>query len=176
MFVVIHNNNNKLLMTRAGLVTVMLAVGQHLSKSLMERTWQQLSAPRLSTSSATTGGRHSVHSTRLRRQLRPSSLFESKKRSDLPDHHCHHWLSLCVTSQHHSITASHQPTTICLSDCTHQNKGQGGGEGGRVVWGGKRNTLITVTCWNDPPVPILYCSACCMCIVTGISKAYRETE
>ena len=66
--------------TLTGLVTMMLAVGRHPFRGLTVRIWQRLSAHKLSTSSAMTGGRHSVHSMRLRSKLRPSLLFESKKR------------------------------------------------------------------------------------------------
>lgn len=61
-----------LLVSHTGLETMMPVVGQHPFRGLLERIWQQLSARRLSISSAMIGGRHSVHSMRLRRQLRLS--------------------------------------------------------------------------------------------------------
>ena len=63
----------------AGLVTMMQDADHHQFRSLMGRIWQRLKDPRLSTSSAMTGGRLSVRSMRLRRLLRLRQLCESKK-------------------------------------------------------------------------------------------------
>ena len=64
----------------AELGTMMQDVGHLQFKNLMERIWRQQRERRLSTSSAMTGGKHSVHSMSFKRQRKLKHCCASKKR------------------------------------------------------------------------------------------------